>query len=33
MLLNATNQPKSNVELGYRYPRGLFGPPAETLTM
>ena len=28
MLSNATNQPKSIVELGYMYPRGLIGPPA-----
>ena len=27
MLLNATNQPKSTVELGYMCPRGLSGPP------
>ena len=32
MLSNATNQPKSNVELGYMCPRGLLGPPAVTLT-
>ena len=32
MLSNATNQPKSIVELGYMYPRGLLGPPAVTLT-
>ena len=32
MLSNATNQPKSNVELGYICPRGLSGPPAMTLT-
>ena len=32
MLLNATNQPKSAVELGYMCPRGLNGPPAVTLT-
>ena len=32
MLSNATNQPKSTVELGYIYPRGLTGPPAVTLT-
>ena len=25
MLSNATNQPKSNVELGYMCPRGLLG--------
>ena len=30
--LNATNQPKSTVELGYMCPRGLVGPPAVTLT-
>ena len=29
---NATNQPKSIVELGYMCPRGLTGPPAVTLT-
>ena len=29
---NATNQPKSTVELGYMFPRGLIGPPAVTLT-
>ena len=27
MLLNATNQPKSIVELSYMCPRGLSGPP------
>ena len=32
MLTNATNQPKSTVELGYMCPRGLLGPPAVTLT-
>ena len=32
MLSNATNQPKSTVELGNMCPRGLFGPPAVTLT-
>ena len=32
MLSNATNQPKSIVELGYMYPRELTGPPAVTLT-
>ena len=32
MLSNATNQPKSTVELGYMCPRGLAGPPAVTLT-
>ena len=32
MLSNATNQPKSTVELGYMCPRGLIGPPAVTLT-
>ena len=31
MLSNATNQPKSTVELGYMCPRGLSGPPAVTL--
>ena len=31
-LKNATNQPKSTVELGYMCPRGLSGPPAVTLT-
>ena len=30
MLSNATNQPKSTVELGYMCPRGLTGPPAVT---
>ena len=30
--LNATDQPKSIVELGYMCPRGLSGPPAVTLT-
>ena len=29
MLSNATNQPKSTVELGYMCPRGLTGPPAK----
>ena len=29
---NATNQPRSTVELGYMCPRGLLGPPAVTLT-
>ena len=29
---NATNLPKSIVELGYMCPRGLIGPPAVTLT-
>ena len=29
---NATNQPKSTVELGYMCPRGHTGPPAVTLT-
>ena len=29
---NATNQSKSTVEFGYMCPRGLFGPPAVTLT-
>ena len=29
---NATNQPKSTVELGYMCPRGLLGPQAVTLT-
>ena len=28
---NATNKPKSTVELGYMCPRGLTGPPAVTL--
>ena len=32
MLSNATNQPRSTVELGYMCPRGLSGPPAVTLT-
>ena len=32
MFSNATNQPKSTVELGYMCPRGLSGPPAVTLT-
>ena len=32
MLSNATNQPKSTVELGYMCPRELTGPPAVTLT-
>ena len=32
MLSNATDQPKSTVELGYMCPRGLSGPPAVTLT-
>ena len=32
MLSNATNQPKSTVELGNMCPRGLLGPPAVTLT-
>ena len=32
MLSNATNQPKSTVELSYLCPRGLSGPPAVTLT-
>ena len=32
MLSNATNQPKSIVELGYMCPRGLSGPTAVTLT-
>ena len=32
MLSNATNQPKSTVELGYMCPRGLTGPPAVTLS-
>ena len=32
MLSNATNQPKSTVELGYMCPRVLLGPPAVTLT-
>ena len=29
---NATNEPKSTVEIGYMCPRGLSGPPAVTLT-
>ena len=29
---NATNQPKSTVELGYMCPRGITGPQAVTLT-
>ena len=32
MLSDATNQPKSTVELGYMCPRGLSGQPAVTLT-
>ena len=32
MLSNATNQPKSTVELDYTCPRGLSSPPAVTLT-
>ena len=32
MLSNATNQPKSTVELGCMCPRGLTGLPAVTLT-
>ena len=32
MLSNATNQPKSTVELGYMCTRELSGPPAVTLT-
>ena len=32
MLPNATNQPKSTVELGNICPRGLSGSPAVTLT-
>ena len=32
MLSNATNQPKSIVELGYMCSRGLTGQPAVTLT-
>ena len=32
MLSNATNQPKSTVELGYMCPRGLSGQSAVTLT-
>ena len=32
MLSNATNPPKSTVELGYMCPRGLTDPPAVTLT-
>ena len=31
MLSNATNQPKSIVELGYMCLRGLLGPPAVTI--
>ena len=31
MLSNATNQPKSTIELGYMCPRGLSGPPKVTL--
>ena len=30
--LNATNEAKSTVELGYVCPRGLTGPPPVTLT-
>ena len=30
MLLNATNQPKSTVEIDYICPRGLLGSPAVT---
>ena len=30
ILFNATNQPKSTVELGYMCSRGLLGPPAVT---
>ena len=33
MLLNATNQPKSTVEIGYMCPGGLTGPPAVTLAV
>ena len=33
MLSNATNQPKSTVELGYMCPRGLSGPPAVIFTI
>ena len=29
---NATNQPKSTVQLGYMCPRGLFSPAAVALT-
>ena len=29
---NATNKPKSTVELGYMCTRGLIGPPSATLT-
>ena len=29
---NNTNQPKSAVELGYMFPRGLFGPSAVIRT-
>ena len=32
MLSNATNRPKSTVELGYMCPRGLSGPPSVTFT-
>ena len=32
MLSNATNQPKSNGELGYMCPRGITSLPAVTLT-
>ena len=32
MLSNATNQPKSTVELGYMCHRGVSGPPAVALT-
>ena len=32
MLSNATNQPKSTIELGYMCPGGLIGSPEVTLT-
>ena len=32
MLSNASNQPKSTVELGYMCPRGLTCPPVVTIT-
>ena len=31
MLSNATNQPKSAVEFGYMFTRGLLGPPVVKL--
>ena len=31
MFSNATNQPRSTLELGYMCPRGLSGPPAVAL--